>query len=92
MYDTAVEARAETPIDRAIVDLEGNVQRLSGNINRLRERLDRIMCPEKPEPSEGDDLRAVRSSSEITDRLVQFSRDLSRDVDRLGNMLERLEL
>lgn len=96
MNDTAakeLDARAETPVDRAMADIQNELDRLSHHVSRMRDRLERAMAPERPVESTPDaDIRAVPSTSQVTDSLAGFARSLSYEADRIGIMLDRLEL
>ena len=80
MYETAAEkaeVRADTPLDRALLGIAEQMDRLSHQVSRMKDRLERAMAPERPVDATPEaDIRVVPSMSPLTDQLDTLRRSV----------------
>lgn len=96
MFEEAVEqgqaVRATTPADERLDTLRGHVERLANVVGKLDDRLHPVLA----EASEGRDTnaRALRpsGSSPFVARLDTLADLIDLEIERLGNILARIEV
>lgn len=83
---TQTNVRPDTP--SVLFEIDQEIERLEKTIEHAKERLGRVLAPEYAEPSSQHDAMPMPVVSDI--RATQMA--LVRAIDRLGAMLDRVEV
>ena len=83
---------APTPIDNNMGCLENEVVELHKRLELLRERLETVLEPSRPSDTEKGAEKTERGGSGLAMRLLETKENVSREIEVVNDMIQRLEI